>query len=46
MGRAFDATGSYTLTLVELGFVALAAAALTLTLPAVARSRPETSVVG
>ena len=37
MGRAFDATGSYTTALVELGFITLAAAALMLTLPAVPR---------
>jgi len=35
LGRAFDATGSYSVALTELGLVTLAAAALMLTLPAV-----------
>jgi len=34
MGRAFDATGAYTTTLVEFGIVTLASAGLMLTLPA------------
>jgi len=35
LGRAFDATGSYTGALIELGLITLAAAALMMTLPAV-----------
>jgi MFS family permease len=34
LGRAFDATGSYTLTLIELGAATLVSAGLMLTLPA------------
>ena len=40
MGRAFDATGSYSVTLFVLGVVTLAASGLTSTLPAIPRTQP------
>jgi cyanate permease len=42
LGRAFDATGSYTIALVELAFVTLAASVLMLTV----RSAPTATMVG
>jgi hypothetical protein len=37
MGRAFDATGSYTATLIELGVIGAAAAGIMCTFPSMPR---------
>src|SRR5262245_58928132 len=45
MGRAYDATGSYSLALMELGSITLAAAGLMLTLPALEQPASSQPVI-